>query len=97
MAAIHYQLRGRRNACTRLSHHSADHFLRDVHRGTTTIIRVDEEDERRAREIIFRYDDKDFSLTNATSFAVMERAGISMAFTFDRHFAQYGFTVLGAT
>ena len=30
----------------------------------------------------------------ATSFSVMERLGIQHAFTFDRNFAQYGWTVL---
>ena len=48
----------------------------------------------RAREIIRQYEDKSFSLTDATSFAVMERLRISYAFTFDRNFAQYGFTIL---
>ena len=33
-------------------------------------------------------------MTDAISFAVMERLHITRAFTFDRHFAQYGFTVL---
>jgi len=36
------------------------------------------------------------SLTDAASFAVMERLRLPAAFTFDRHFAQYGFTVLVA-
>ena len=69
-------------------------FLRDIARSVTTIVRVSAADERRAREIIFQYDDKDFSLTDATSFAVMERLGITHAFTFDRHFRQYGLTTL---
>ena len=30
-----------------------------------------------------------------SSFAVMERLRIGEAFTFDRHFAQYGFVMLG--
>ena len=41
-----------------------------------------------------KYQDKDFSLTDAISFAVMERLQITQAFTFDRHFAQYGFTLV---
>lgn len=60
------------------------------------IIRVSEADELHAREIIDQYDDKAFTLTDATSFAVMERLGIRHAFTFDRHFSQYGFVLLAA-
>jgi predicted nucleic acid-binding protein len=33
-------------------------------------------------------------MTDAISFAVMERLHITRVFAFDRHFAQYGFTVL---
>jgi predicted nucleic acid-binding protein len=51
-------------------------------------------DERKARDLIARYDDKAFSLTDATSFAVMERLGIDHAFTFDRNFMQYGLATL---
>ena len=58
------------------------------------VIRAEEGDERRAREIIRRYADKDFSLTDAISFAVMERLGIDHAFAFDPHFAQYGVALL---
>jgi predicted nucleic acid-binding protein len=34
-------------------------------------------------------------LTDATSFAIMERLGILEAFSFDRHFRQFGFSVIG--
>lgn len=66
-----------------------------VERGSTRIIRVDEADEIRARRILEHHHDKDYSLTDATSFAIMERLGIGEAFTFDRHFRQFGFQVLG--
>jgi predicted nucleic acid-binding protein len=60
----------------------------------TTVVRVSSGDEARAREIIRQYQDKSFSLTDATSFAVMERLGIAQVFSFDANFAQYGFTLL---
>ena len=60
----------------------------------TTVVRVGARDERRTREIVFGYADKDFSLTDATSFVVMERLGVQHAFTFDADFAQYGLTVV---
>lgn len=78
----------------RLGHAPARAFLRQILQGSTTILRVGQHDEERAHRIIFQYDDKDFSLTDATSFAVMERLNLRSAFTFDRHFGQYGFTVL---
>jgi predicted nucleic acid-binding protein len=67
---------------------------RSVTSGRMNLVRVEPEDELKARDIIRQYDDKDFSLTDATSFAVMERLGIPTAFTFDRNFAQYGLDVL---
>lgn len=54
------------------------------------LVRVREEDEERAWEIIVEYDDKDFSYTDATSFAVAESLEIEDAFALDRHFEQYG-------
>jgi predicted nucleic acid-binding protein len=68
--------------------------LRFIERGAVIVLRVSEPDEHRAREIIEQYDDKAFTLTDATSFAVMERLGLRYAFTFDRHFAQFGFSLL---
>jgi predicted nucleic acid-binding protein len=65
-----------------------------MERSSTVIVRVRASDERHAREIIATYDDKDFSLIDALSFAVMERLGITHAFSLDRHFAQYGFILL---
>ena len=56
--------------------------------------RVNVQDEDKARAIIRQYTDKTFSYTDATSFAVMERLGISNCFAFDPHFQQYGLTVL---
>ncbi len=69
-------------------------FLNDMDESTTTKIRVRASDEQRAKQIIRQYTDKDFSFTEAISFAEMERLGITYAFAFDRHFEQFGFTVL---
>ena len=59
------------------------------------LIRVTPGDESFAREIIKRYHDKGFSLTDAISFAVIRRYGINLAFTFDQHFRQYGIATVG--
>lgn len=80
----------------RLERYTAQRVLRAIDRSTTILVRVSSRDERQAREIVEQYDDKDFSLTDATSFAVMERLRIATAFTFDHNFAQYGLQLLGA-
>ncbi len=54
------------------------------------IVRISKADEQAAWDIFKRYDDKTFSFTDCTSFAVMERLGLREAFTFDDHFAQTG-------
>jgi predicted nucleic acid-binding protein len=69
--------------------------LQRIDTGGALIVRVSNADELRARQVLARYDDKDFSLTDAVSFAIMERLRITSAFAFDRHFLQYGFMVLG--
>lgn len=53
-------------------------------------IRVAEDHEARAWEIILGFDGKDFSYADATSFAVAESFAIEGAFALDRHFHQYG-------
>ena len=66
-------------------------FLEDT---SWVVERVSPEDEERAMGILRTYRDKDFSLTDAASFVVMERLGIDTAIAFDQHFQQYGFKVL---
>jgi predicted nucleic acid-binding protein len=61
----------------RLGRDVAATVLFALDRSTTTIVRVSAADERRARSIITQFDDKDFSLTDATSFTVMNRLRIS--------------------
>ena len=50
-------------------------------------------DWERGWKIFGKYDDKDFSFTDCTSFALMERLKVKSAFAFDVHFRQYGFSV----
>ncbi len=80
---------------SRLGRGHATAFLRQFAQPDTVVLRVSHRDEGRAPQIIFQYDDKDFTLTDATSFAVMERLRLGAAFSFDRDFAQYGFRVIG--
>src|SRR5438105_2164619 len=58
---------------------------------STTIVSVTDADEANARAILTRYQDHLFTLTDAISFAVMERLGITRVFSFDRDFVEYGF------
>jgi predicted nucleic acid-binding protein len=78
----------------RLNRELAVRFFHNLLQGSTTLIWVSADDVQQAGEIIDRYDDKDFSLTDATSFVVMKGLGITHAFTFDDHFSQYGLTIL---
>jgi uncharacterized protein len=67
-------------------------LLHEITRGPSMlVVRASEDDEDAAQAIIYLYDDKDFSLTDAISFAVMRRLGIVTAFTLDRDFARFGF------
>lgn len=78
----------------RLNHRRARDFLREIVHSSTVIVRATPQDEEQGRTIVLKYDDKDFSFTDATSFVIMERLRIPYAFTFDKHFPQYGIDVL---
>jgi predicted nucleic acid-binding protein len=78
----------------RLGWAAAVRVLDDLDASSTVVVRVSLGDEQRARTIIRQYTDKDFSLTDATSFSVMQRLRIGRAMTLDDHFAQYGFRVI---
>lgn len=78
-----------------LGHRKAISFLDLIER--SSLIRCvwsDQELEAQARDILRRYDDQDFSYTDAVSFAVMEQLELTEAFAFDHHFSTTGFTKL---
>jgi len=78
---------------TRVGTREANALLAALDSSRTIVVRADESDESRARAIIRQFSGHGYSLTDAISFAVMERLGIDRAFTFDHHFALYGITV----
>jgi len=74
----------------------AREFLQNVEAGRVAVlvVRAKPDDEAAARATIYRQTDKDYSLTDAISFAVMTRLGIREAWVVDKHFGQYGWQVL---
>lgn len=66
--------------------------------GGLPVVRALPTEEQQAREILARQTDKDWTLCDAISFAVLDSRHVRRAFTFDHHFRQYGrFEVLGLT
>jgi len=52
---------------------------------------VTEKDKNTAEEIFKKYvKNKDFSFTDCTTFAVIQRLGFKTILSFDKHFKQYG-------
>lgn len=47
----------------------------------------------KARELFFRFRDKDYSFTDCTSFVVMRELKLREVLTTDRHFRQAGFSI----
>jgi uncharacterized protein len=58
--------------------------------GGLAVVTVLPDEEQRAKEILARHSDKDWTLCDATSFAVLDARHITRAFAFDHHFRQYG-------
>ena len=72
---------------SRLGRWMAQSWLRKLN---MLVERTTAEDEQRAVQIVLEFRDKDFSLVDASSFALMERLGLRRAIAFDPHFRQYG-------
>ena len=58
--------------------------------GGLPVARVLPAEEQKAREILARHADKDWTLCDTISFAVLDARRVRRAFTFDHHFRQYG-------
>jgi predicted nucleic acid-binding protein len=70
----------------RLGREAAMSFWDAMVGGTVRVLGVGSEDLRRARAIAREWSDQDFSLVDATSFALCERHGIDDALALDAHF-----------
>ncbi|MDH5769426.1 MAG: PIN domain-containing protein, partial [Nitrospirota bacterium] len=76
------------------SHHAAIIFGDSLLRSRISrIVDVTEEDRLKAWEIFKKYEDKEFSFTDCTSFALMKNLRLQKSFTFDEHFRQMGFEI----
>ena len=64
------------------------------HNKDIEIILVTEKDKITAEEIFVKYADKEFSFTDCTTFAVIERLELKNILSFDKHFRQYGIVTL---
>jgi len=79
----------------KVGHQSALKFYETIKSATDLIIvYTSQKDFEQALEIFKQYQDKTFSFTDCTSFAIMRNLKITQAFTFDRHFSQAGFEIL---
>ena len=58
--------------------------------GGLPVVRASPDEESRGKEMLERYSDKDWSLCDAISFAVIASRSVGLAFSFDRHFLQFG-------
>ena len=58
--------------------------------GGLPVVRALPAEEQKAREILARHADKDWTLCDAISFAMLDARHVGRAFTFDHHFRQYG-------
>ncbi len=68
---------------------AARRFLEGVKASGMTVHFVGEADLEAARRILDQYADQELSLTDAASFCLMERHGLTEVFTFDKDFLVY--------
>ncbi|MBI5481021.1 MAG: PIN domain-containing protein [Deltaproteobacteria bacterium] len=70
----------------RMGRGAALRFWDAMRTSVARVLGVSSDDLRRARAIVAAWPDQDFSLIDATSFALMERHGIDEALALDAHF-----------
>jgi uncharacterized protein len=63
---------------------------RAIHGGWCEMVRIDTADFAAAWKVFNLYADKNWSFTDCTSWAVIQRLSIRQAFAFDDHFRQFG-------
>ena len=74
---------------------STANFLTQVyHLKSTQVVALSQDLLRQGLKLYSERLDKDWGLTDCTSFIVMQQQGLSLAFTSDKHFEQAGFTRL---
>ncbi len=76
---------------SKVSHRAAVEFMKRLDQTGIKVLRVSEAIEQTAKAIFVRYDDKDFSFVDCTSFALIDHHRLDHAFAFDGHFRQYRF------
>jgi len=76
-----------------LGHQAAITFLENI-AASPRVIKVYSDNilEEKAEKMLRKYQDQNFSYTDAVSFAVMKQYVIQKAFSFDQHFVTAGFT-----
>jgi uncharacterized protein len=74
---------------SRIHRQAAEEFWSQVRQGVASIEKVSAADLERAWAIGELFSDQNFSLVDRTSFAVMERLGLTRAASFDDDFAVY--------
>ena len=78
-----------------IGHQPAIAFLENVGASPRVItIYSDSVLEEAAGDILRKYQDQDFSYTDAVSFALMKQNSIKQAFSFDEHFFTAGFKLI---
>jgi predicted nucleic acid-binding protein len=76
---------------SKVSHRAAVEFMKRLDQTGIKVLHVSEAIEQTAKAIFVRYDDKDFSFVDCTSFALIDHHRLDHAFAFDAHFRQYRF------